>query len=254
MGKGNLKFGGKSGVLPPTRIIFKQPYKQAQIPARVAEEGYADDRFVPKHTSAWPKEKKIVSVDEKIQKYAPANGAAKAAKLANLHSLPEHEQWKLKNTEVRKEYYRHAVKEEFSKLEREEKIAAHKQKRVEQLKLNKENSEDSPAALLTLPTIDNILNQPLMRQRTAAENATLKAKREANRLHHNLQTAEYRAQKLLRLYNSSDSFIVTAEDLDLAINKAFEEDANLVSNLTHSINSRLNALNPPISMTPCRAI
>lgn len=215
MVKGPARFGGKSGVLPVVREIFKKPIKPVE---RVHDPnvGYAKGVPQPRGASRQQKLPEVYPVHELIKNTVPApKGEPK-----KLSVLEEAQRLKLAKANLRREYYISSVKKEKTRLEVDAEKA---KKRAEYIKQREEANKvvESPAAKLTLPSISSYLKGPLMRPRTPEEKALLQSKRKANRLSIELKIKAARASNLLQLYYSAEDFIITESELERAVEEAF---------------------------------
>lgn len=215
MVKGPAKFGGKSGVLPVVREIFKKPIKPV-VRVHDPNVGYAEGIPEPRGTSREQKLPEVLSVKELIKKTVPApKGEPK-----KLSTLQDAQRQRLAKANLRRQYYISSLKKEQIRLDETAKKAIQKE---EYLKRKEEENKvvESPAAKLTLPTISSYLKGPLMRPRTDQEKAVLLAKRRANRLNIELKIKTSRASNLLKLYYSAENFIINETDLEKAVEEAF---------------------------------
>lgn len=241
LGKGTLKYGGKSGILPKLRPIFKNPImpppdyvkeKEAKL-----EQGYAKGVTPPKvdgrRVSRVPKPKKIVPVEELIRKRVEREPNVDVSKLEG-DAL-----WAYKRDQIRKEHLRDAYLTEAKRLEKLEQLKARKHELEEQHKAEDKQHEDSEATKLTLPTIDSYLKGPIMRQRTPEEKAIKEEQRALNRRVEELKVQEARATELLELYHAAGSFITTEEELSEAIREAFEVKVGQFESNEHLVEDKL---------------
>lgn len=230
MGKGALKYGGKSGILPRLRPIFKTPIiepsehqkaKEAEI-----EQGYAKDVPLPQkkgfkfHRKAEPKP--IISVEERIR-----NTIENRRPVVDINELSDEEKWTYQVGEIRRNHLKDLYLKEYERLQ---KLNELENKRIEKEKaaINKKNqiALETDATKLTLPTIESYLHEPLMRHRTSEEQAILEEKRLLNRKVNELEYQERKATDLLDLYHAAGNYITTIEQLDKAIVDAFEIKLN----------------------------
>lgn len=227
MGKGNIKFGGKSGVLPRIRPIFRKYPLREKTAEELAEEkkipqGYSDEVPVPKRKGfefhRKPPQKPVVTLQERIKR----NIDDRRPVGIDESKLSLEEIWDLKRDEVRREFLRDAYLTEARNLEKLEKKKMQDAERKSAIKNFEETYEVSEATKLTLPTIDSYLQQPIMRQRTSEEQDIIEGERALNRKLHELEVKEKQANDLLELYHAAGQFITTEEELENAINDAFE--------------------------------
>lgn len=221
MGKGAAKFGYKSGTLPVVRSILKKPIKPIVRPAN-PNVGYAEGVQHPRGTSREQPLPEIKTVEQLIQ-----DTVKEPKEIPNLQTLTKIQKDKVTKAALRREYYIESLKAEESKLELNEQ-REHKRKEAEEIRRSEQVHEVSEATKLTLPTISNLLNGPLMRQRTQEEEDILQAKRKVNRLNNQLTGDSNRAVNLLELYYQAEDFIVTEEDLAKALDKTFDKTLSLI--------------------------
>lgn len=240
MGKGALKFGGKSGILPKPKDIFKQPYKH-QVYKKPANSGYAEGILHPKNITRDYIPPKVVTPDTLLKKSAAE--PAKKVTEAELEQMPISQQFKVKNAEMRRKYLKEAYETEVQRLERRE--HAIKQAKIEEEKIAAEsaNHKASKAEIFTSPTIESYLEGPLVRERTEEEKEMLRLKRESNRLQTKLEVDNERATKLLQLYNASANFAITEEKLEKLVDAAFDSKADQTwNNIASATPSKISAV------------
>ena len=232
MGKGAAKFGFKSGVLPVTRSILKHPTvtnttlrERLTRPLPKGENGvgYADGIKEPKGSSRDPKPVKFIDVKEVIRKTVPepsttsgGNGVSegntvKAAKVARAALRRKYLTDALLNEEARA-----LRREELLKLKREiqEREAAE-----EFARSNVKKDSD-----LTIPSLKELISQPLMRRRTPEEEKLMKLKRKYNREFIEFKAEERKLEKLLQLYYETDHYIITEQQLMAQLDSLFDDD------------------------------
>ncbi|EGW30295.1 mitochondrial ribosomal protein of small subunit [Spathaspora passalidarum NRRL Y-27907] len=253
MGNKLLKYGGKSGILPKHRPIFKSPIRQP-TPYELAEhakieQGIVEALPVPKHKNGKELQrvqpfKKVITVDERIQ-HIIERAAEKDSKI-DTSKLTDEQKWKLKRDAIRREFLREAYVLEAKRLEeidrRSEKLRIKEQqkKEAEERELLKQEEEN---ANVGIPTVEKLLTEGMMRPRTEEEKELLQAKRVLNCHAKELIQKEARANNLLDLYHAAGNFITTEAELDEAIHKAFEVDlGKFVTNET-SIEAKLQTPN-----------
>ncbi|KAK6464879.1 mitochondrial ribosomal protein of small subunit [Scheffersomyces coipomensis] len=254
MGKGVLKYGGKSGILPKIRPVFKHNPIRSKTPSEIQQEsqieqGYAKDVPLPQnkgnrrnltfHRVQPPKE--IITVEQRIkntiENRIPQN--------IDESKLNNDEKWVLKRDEIRREFLREAYLTEAKRLEKLDKLKENqlkKQKEAEQNHLNKH--QESEAVKLTIPTIESYLKGPIMRQRTPEETLIKNEQRLLNRKTKELEEQSKKATQLLDLYHSASNFITTEEELEAAITEAFEVR---VTDYDRSLDHVKNKLNSTVS-------
>lgn len=244
MGKGTIRFGGKSGLLPKVRPVFKHHPVKPKTHAELAQEknleqGYADNVPLPEKKGFTfyrkPKDLPVISVEERIKKYiddkAPAN--------IDESQLSQDEIWQLKRNEIRREHLREAYVKEFKRLEKIDELkelVAHR----ENEKASEVAHEESEAYKLTLPTISSFVNGRMMQDRTPEQQALVDEQRILNRKTKQLEVAEKKATELLELYHSASTFITTEEELEQAIKDAFEVNVSKFERNMMNIDNKLS--------------
>lgn len=223
--KRTLKHGGKSGVLPKVRPVFKKnpimpPAEWELAQEAHIEQGYAEGMPVPQRkgfkVTRTPKRPVVVPVEERLRKIMAHRGAPE-----NLHELSPEERWEAQKNQIRTDYLKEAYMVEARRVEKLEALRA-EQVAQQASSQTQTESEESEATKLTLPTIDSYLQGPLMRPRTPEEQAIVGEQRLLNRKTMELQVKEAKANKLLELYHAAENFITTKEELEAAITDAFE--------------------------------
>ncbi|CDO94486.1 unnamed protein product [Kluyveromyces dobzhanskii CBS 2104] len=227
MGKGAAKYGYKSGILPSTRRILKNPtVNQTNIiekikdvkPKGIKGTGYADGIKHPRGSHRNPPPVKFVNVEEVI--YNSVKPRSEGAKATSEKQLLKQNQAELRrkflSESLRNEEQRLLMQEEL--LKKKERIL-HEQREAELQEINKERSSN-----LTIPTLEDIMNQPLMRQRTAEEQAILNLKRKHNKEMIEFKAKERKLASLVQLSHAADHFIVTEEQLAATVEKVFASD------------------------------
>lgn len=234
LSKNALKYGGKSGVLPKLRPIFKKnpivPKTEAELKADASvEQGYASGVPLPKrkgmNVTRVPVDKPVVPVEERIKKLME-----KPLLTKDKAEMTEEEIWALQRDELRRQYLKEAYEIEAKRLEKIAQLEAKKQKK-EAEKAQMKEYEELEATLLTLPTIDSYLKGPIMRLRTPEEQALVEERRKLNRRAMELEVMHNKSTNLLELYHAAGDFITTEKELEEAIKKAFGVNlASLVNN------------------------
>ncbi|GMM29695.1 mitochondrial 37S ribosomal protein [Martiniozyma asiatica (nom. inval.)] len=221
--KASLKFGGKSGILPKPRAIFKTPYKH-EVRSKQSDTGYADGILHPKGTSRELLQPKVITPEERLAKSASA--PKREYTKAEIGNMSEEQRFKVMNAEMRRQYLKESYQREVKKLAYQEKLG------IEQSKINTEKNEElahheqSKAELYTLPTIESMLEGPMVRERTPEEKEMIQLKREHNRFQTQLNVDSQRADKLLELYNSAANFAITEDKLQELVSDAFSENSS----------------------------
>lgn len=223
MGKRTLKYGGKSGILPEVRPMFKRNPITPQPPASQVGFGYAEGVPLPKRRGftfeRQVQEKPVITVEQRIKDVIDSRAPTEPVDESNLST---DEIWALKRDEIRREHLRAAYLREAERLQRIEELKA-KQEEKHQRQLAKQNvHEESEATRLTLPTIDSYLSGPIMRPRTEEQEALKMEQRLLNRMARELTYKEQKAIDLLELYHQAANFITTEEELERAIEEAFD--------------------------------
>ncbi|ODV85448.1 hypothetical protein CANARDRAFT_28247 [[Candida] arabinofermentans NRRL YB-2248] len=240
MGKGALKFGGKSGILPVPRQIFKKPYKH-QVYQKEQDTGYAEGILHPKGITRDFVPPKVFTPESRLLKSAAQ--PKKQFSPEEFSKLPTAQQYRIKNAELRRAYLKESYDAEVKRLERVEYAKQKSEEEKAQMKLEADNHDKSKAELYTIPTIESYLSGPLIKPRTPEQKEALQLKKEANRLQQELDVKTNKAIKLLELYNASAAFAITESKLELMVDAAFSEskliDAN---NITNSSVEKLHRL------------
>ncbi|QLG72763.1 hypothetical protein HG535_0D04720 [Zygotorulaspora mrakii] len=247
MGKGAAKHGFKSGVLPITRSILKKPTvlqesivakAKAPKPKGIDGVGYAEGVKHPKGSHREPSPVKFIDVEDLI-----AKTSAPPSSIRSVVS-PQQEK-KLRMAELRRKFLSEAFRNEESRLLKLEQTmkqraqALQEEKSNELALLNESRSSD-----LTIPTLESIIKEPLMRQRTPEEKEVLAMKRKYNREMIQFKSNERKLEKLLELYHVSSEFIVTEEQLLEKIDEAFNNEGSDVLRTKLSLGtSRIRARN-----------
>lgn len=225
MGKGIAKYGFKSGVLPVTRSILKHPTtRQTRLVEKAKEElpkgsdglGYAEGIKHPINSSRVQLPIKFLDVEELISKSVAAPQSIKTNSEIQLT--------KLKKAELRRKYLSESLRNEENKLlskeklmlKRSEILAKEREEEMKQLNLHKSSD-------LTIPSLEHIIKQPLLRKRTADETKLMKMKRSYNRELIEFKAKERKLEKLLDLYYEVDQYIVTEEQLLKNIDSIFDQ-------------------------------
>lgn len=244
MGKGILKYGGKSGILPKVRPVFKRYPIRPKNEAELAEDakvvsGFADNVPLPKrkgfvfHRKA--PEKPVMTVEERIKR----NIEDRKPQNTDESKLSQDEIWQLKRDEIRRAYLKEAYLVEAERLKKVDELKAKVSAKEEEF-AKSHTYTISEADKLTLPTIDSYLKGPIMRQRTEEEKILLEQQRTLNRKTTELLVKEQKAVKILDLYHAAADFITTEEELETAITKAFEENTNAYDLAESTVNQLLS--------------
>ncbi|CAH6719743.1 37S ribosomal protein Pet123p, mitochondrial [[Candida] jaroonii] len=248
-GKRTIKFGGKSGILPRLRPIFKTPIRpkndhELAEDANI-EQGYAENVPLPKkrgfkfQRTLTPKP--VISVEERIRKTID-----ETTPKVDVSKLSEEEKWKHQVGEIRRQHLREAYLKEHERLKKIDELENIKhEKEKEKQQLNKQHLEESEASKLTIPTMEDYLKGPIVRQRTFEEQTIIDAKRVLNRKMTELELKEEKANELLELYHASSKFIINEEQLQKAIIEAFQSDINKFENAQLSVKDKMRGLKDP---------
>ncbi|GME83865.1 unnamed protein product [Ambrosiozyma monospora] len=220
MGRGALRFGGKSGVLPKPREIFKQPYKH-QVYKQPTDTGYADGILHPKGTSRDYVPPKVFTPERRLK--LSAKQPSKQYTESELKAMPAQQRFNIESAEMRRQYLKESYEAEVNRLERKEQKLKEKEEEQREIQREAKKHEQTRAELYTMSTVDSYLKGPFMRERTPEEKLLLQQKREANRLQQELKVKTERAVKLMELYNASASFAITEEKLNLMVDEAFSD-------------------------------
>lgn len=240
MGKGAFKFGGKSGLLPKPKQIFKQPYKH-QVYKKQSDSGYAEGILHPKNITRdyiIPK----VSTPEQLLKRS-AHEPAKKYTEEEIAKMPVDQQFKVKNAEMRRKYLKDSYEKEVQRLERLEKYEEQFKLEEEKLAAEAAKHTQSKAEFFTSPTLESYLNGPMVRPRTPEEQESLRIKKESNRLQTKLNVDTQRAANLFELYNASINFAITEEKLEKLVDAAFDSKADEAwNNVASSTPNKISAV------------
>lgn len=235
-----MKFGGKSGLLPSPKQIFKQPYKH-EVYKKSSDSGYAEGILHPKNITRDYIPKKVFTPTKLLRK--SAHEPAKTFSEEEISKMPIAQQFKLKNSEMRRKYLKESYETEVKRLNRVEQFQ--NTLKLEEEKIIAESAEhkQSRAEFFTAPTIESYLEGPLVRPRTEEEIEALKLKRESNRLQTELKVDTARAANLIELYNASVNFAITEEKLETMVDSAFSDAADAVwQNIASSIPSKISTV------------
>lgn len=223
LSKRSAKYGGKSGILPEVRPIFRhnpiRPKLEHEQNEENQESGFAEGVPLPQRKGFTfhrkPVERPVFTVKERIERLESLNPPV------TKDELTPDELWANQRAAIRKEHLKDAYLREEKRLKRVDEL---KQKinEAEKAKNKTEQYEESRVAQLTLPTVDSYLEGPIMRPRTEEEQALVEERRILNRKTHELRVMESRVLDLLELYHAAAKFITTEEELESAIRDAFE--------------------------------
>ncbi|KAG0680059.1 hypothetical protein C6P40_000125 [Pichia californica] len=240
MGKGAIKFGGKSGLLPKPKEIFKQPYKH-QVYKKPADSGYAEGILHPKKITRDYIIPKVFTPEQLLKK--SAHEPTKKYTQDEISKMPVSQQFKIKNSEMRRKYLKESYETEIKRLEKVEKFE--EKLKIEEEKVSAESAQhkQSKAEFYTSPTIESYLKGPLVRPRTEEEKETLRIKKESNRLQTILDVDVQKASNLFELYNASANYAITEEKLEKMVDSAFDNKADLSwQNIASSTPNKINAI------------
>lgn len=226
LSKRSIKYGGKSGILPEVRPIFKKnpirpKSEHEKLEESHIEQGYAEGIPLPKKKGFTfhrkPVERPVITVEERIQKHIEG-GRPKVDK----SKLSGDELWAVQRDEIRRQHLKDAYLTEEKRLRRIDELKVKALEAEHKHKDKQEHYQESEATKLTLPTLDSYLKGPIMRPRTSEEQMLLEEKRLLNRKVRELESKEAKATDLLELYHAAGKFITTEEELEVAIRDAFE--------------------------------
>ncbi|KAI5962933.1 PET123 [Candida pseudojiufengensis] len=242
MGKGILKYGGKSGILPKTKQIFHRPIRpmnEVELQKeKNKESGYAEGVPTPiingKPLPRKQPPRKYITVEDRIKhiKYPPMS-------LKEMNDLPEEERDAYKRAYYRAEFLKEAYLEEEKRLAKIDQLKTkiHEKELENQRKFEEQRKIES--IISSLPTMQKLLKEGLIKKRTPDENKLLKEQRKLNRHSKELAEKEEKASKILELYHSSSKFITNEEQLEEAIYRAFEINVSKFENNQTSIDNKL---------------
>ncbi|KAG7662453.1 PET123 [[Candida] subhashii] len=244
MGKNVLKYGGKSGVLPKPRPIFKTPIRQPnrfeQQQLAKIEEGYAEGVPVPKINGKpiprMPKRPQVITVEQRIK----WNIDDLEPKKVNYKGLTEDQKWKMNRDQIRRDFLREAYLKEAERLKKIDELTETKRKNDLEAAERAKQEIKSEHIELSIPTIEKLLEGKMVKiSRTREERQLRQAKKDLNRRSHELISMENQAEQILDLYHASGKFITTIEELEKAIHQAFEVDVAAFDSSVSTVQSRL---------------
>ncbi|EDO14862.1 hypothetical protein Kpol_363p2 [Vanderwaltozyma polyspora DSM 70294] len=229
MGKNIAKYGYKSGVLPVTRNILKKPtvnqttlVEKANAPKKLGVNGvgYAEGVQHPRGSTRVQRPMEFIHVEKLIKK--TVSKPKVEHDVSTPQRLAKHEK-----SELRRRYLAESFRKEEQRLISLEKLVkakelALKEEHIRELK----ELEKSKTSDLTIPSLNRILNEPMMRERTEEEKEILAMKREYNNNLMEFKAKERRLQNLINLYHISNNFIVTEEKLLKEIEIAFSYEGS----------------------------
>lgn len=239
MGKGTLKYGGLSGVLPKVRPVFKRnpirpPTDSEKAHAASIEQGYAKGVPLPTHrgkpmSTRVPVPRNVITVNERI---------ARTIDRRESEEQDSRDSWRSERNALRREYLRLVYLKEEKRLQLlDEKTAEAERKK--KLADNERLYVELDASRLTLPTIDSYLDGPIMRKRTPEEKAQLQAQRKINRKKMEEALETRRANSLLELYHAAQNFITNETELESAIEEAFEINFSKHDSIRYTVEDRI---------------
>lgn len=245
MGKGALKFGGKSGILPRVRPVFKRhpirpltPLEKEHFDA--LDQGYAEGVPVPTHrgqpvAERNPQPQRVVLVSERIEKTIESRRKMDSESQSSL----QNDKWAHSRNEIRRDYLKQAYLNEAERLAQ---VDARKEERalMDRAALSEKIYVELEASRLTIPTLDSYLSGPIMRQRTQEEQAAVDELRTRNRLEAEYDVKQRKAQNLLELYHAAQNFITTESELERAIEEAFEVNFSKHDSARYTVEDRLS--------------
>ncbi|SCU88769.1 LANO_0D03026g1_1 [Lachancea nothofagi CBS 11611] len=229
MGKGVAKYGFQSGILPTARSILKNPtVKQTDVleklkapkPKGAEGVGYAGNIAHPRGSHRLPPKVEFVDVEELVTNTVPEPQHTRAPKTTQ-------QAIKLHKAQVRRSYLSESFRKEEERVLRqaqllkEKEAQLHQERQQELAALNETRSSD-----LTIPTMENLLRGPLMRQRTPEEKEILQMKRKQNRDIIQLKSKERKLENLLKLHHVTDEFIVSESQLTKKIDEVFANESS----------------------------
>lgn len=234
------KYGFKSGILPKTRQILPKMKTSWEIEEeKKTNVGFVDPKMAPKGSHPNPPPRHFPTAEEKI-----AN-SAKEPSNSNKKTRTVQQEARALSAAMRRRYLTDSLRTQEvidrKRLERrEQKFEEARQKRLEV-----QEHQVSKATQLTLPTIESFLNEPFVQRRTLEEQTELQLKREANRNITSIKATENKLNRVLELYQKSDEFIVTEEELNAKIDSVFATDKH--QNDLHAILYSGNAFSNGVS-------
>ncbi|CAI5760776.1 unnamed protein product [Candida verbasci] len=244
MGKNVLKFGGKSGILPKTKPIFKAPirpkleYELAKD--KNAEQGYKN---VPipkiKGFNKNDQSNKFLPVSELIQRIQyPNKSLAEINKIEN-----KNERDFLKRAYFRADFLKESFIEEEKRIQEidvlKQRIYKNQLQKDEQMRLEHVKETSSNSLLNTLPNLTSALTNGMIEPISNEEKELISKQKKLNRNLTNLNEKSKKLEKLLKLYHSASNFIINEEQLEDAIYKAFEVNLHEYEKKKSLIESKL---------------
>ncbi|KAG5366752.1 37S ribosomal protein [Yarrowia sp. B02] len=202
-----------SGYLPKARSIVV-PYAARR--GWPTNQGYVDERMVPRGSHRYPKKKHVPTEEELLATRNPPRTSAK-------HATPRSEvhKWHLKMADLRKQY----LSESLVNADRADKAKDEYHQRylaaAEKVREAARNAGLTEAELLTMPTISNLLSTAQLKRQTADEYEQKRLERQHNDQLQQLKQEEERARVVVQLIDQADDFIVTEEQLVAGVEKAF---------------------------------
>lgn len=244
MGKNVLKYGGKSGLLPKVKPIFNKPIRPPTVyelaNEKTLETGYAEGVPLPiikgKTIPRQQRSKKVVTVAERIQQIKFPE-----LTLKEMNKLPADERDAHRREFYKAQFLKEAYLEEEQRLQKidELKQMIHEKKLKRSQEAHEEEVLEHDRSVKGLPTMQALLDNGLIKQRTPEETELLKQQRILNRKTNELQQKEAQAEKLLELYHAAGKFITTEKQLEEAIHQAFEVDVGVFEGHQTTIEAKL---------------
>lgn len=208
--------GRVSGWLPRPRQVTPALRTQWELEeAEKRKQKFNDPAMVPKGSVADPTEKRYPTPEEKLA------GAARAPRSNKSDVRSERQQEKQLLAEMRRTY----LAESLKKQEKEDRRLVQRRERAfkeaQEARLRAGEHRESEATLLTMPTIESFLEGKFIEPLSEEQKEELRLKREANRKNAELRRAELRASQMLEIYQQSDKYILTPEELDAHVDREF---------------------------------
>lgn len=243
-----------SGVLPKVRPVLKNPTtKQLDLiekikqplPKGIKGQGYAKGIKHPIGSHRDPPKPKFIDVD----KFINSTMAVSKKNLQNNtvnnepRQLSDQQTIKLEKSSLRRQFFIQSVKNYEDRLLKLEKLNKQREKLInlerkkELIELNKSKLSD-----LTIPTINDWINKPIMKQRSQEETEILNLKRKYNRDFTKFKNNEQNLIKLINLFHVADEFIVTEKQLIEKLDKLLPtENIDITKNNNASILNGINS-------------
>lgn len=252
-----------SGVLPKVRPVLKTPTtKQVNLvekskqplPKGLKGQGYAEGIKHPIGSHRDPPKPVFIDIEKFIN--ATVREPKKTFDLSSktesnsdtnnkLNVLSDKQKVKLEKSNLRRKFFIESVKNYENRLLKIEKLNQQREELIN-LERKKELNELNKSKLsdLTIPTINDWINKPIMKPRTNEENELLSLKRKYNRDYLKFKNDERKLIKLINMFHIADEFIVTEKQLVEKLDKLIPiQNADINKNNNANNASILNSIN-----------